>query len=846
MITVAFRSVWAYRRRLVGTTLAVVLGVAFLSGTFLLSDTLRSNFNRLFTRADRGTDVVVRSTTQVTSDQRQNRRATVDAALLATVRATPGVAEADPYIEGYGRLLGRDGKPVGRIGPPTRAANWVADPSLNPYRLSEGRAPRADDEVVINRGAAKAGGLHLGDTTTVLVPAPLRVKIVGIATFGTADGFGPSTFTGMTLGTAERYLADGQPRLTEILVKADPAHPADALAGEVQARLPSGVQAITGAQLSGEDIADINSGFLGFVRNGLLVFALIALLVASFSIYNTFSIVSAQRRREAALLRALGATQRQVFASTALETIAVGLAGSAVGWGAGMGLAVLLKAAFAGFGFALPAGGLTVSATSALVAIGAGVGATVIAGLAPAWHQGRVAPVEALTETMMETRRPSRLRAAVGTALTVGGALALVLAALGATTVALAVAGAALTTAGTVVLGPIVARPVAAALGAAAAATSYTGHLSRDNATRSPRRTAAAASALMVGVAVVTIFTVVASSLKASAAAAVDRSLTADLVVTGTGLGAATGGRFSPAMAPAIASVTGVRAAVGLGAGSAIIDGQSHAVTVADTTLLADVVDAGATAGSLNSVGSSAIGVSHDAARRAHLTVGTPVSMTFPDGATTHLSVAAVYGRADVLGDYLVSPRLWATHSTQPIDDRVLIALSPGANVRATSAVIDRVAAAYGAPPVLDRAQYRNAAAGSVDTILGLVYVLLVLAIVIALMGIANSLSLSIHERRRELGLLRAVGQTRAQTRRMVRWESVIISLFGTSGGIALGAFIGWAIVKAASASITVFAFPAAPVAAFVALGALSGMLAAVRPARRAARLDVLQAIAAP
>ena len=507
MIAITARSLWARKRRLVATLLAVVLGVAFLAGTLLLSDTLRANFDRLFTQADGGTDVVLRGATQIGSGN--SARTGVDASLLPRVRAVPGVADAQPYLQGYGQLLGRDGKPIGGNGPPTEAANWVGDPALNPYRLVAGHAPRADDEVVINRGAAKTGHLALGMTTTLLTPQPLRVHVVGITTFGTADGFGPGTFTGMTLHAARLYLTGpkgpGQAELTQILVRASPGVPATELAARLRPVLPAGVQAITGTQLATENLDDINSGFLGFLSTGLTAFAAIALLVAAFSIYNTFSILAAQRGRESALLRALGGTRRQLAVAGLAETLVVGVLGSVAGWAGGIGIAALLKGVFDGFGFALPAGGLVLRASSSVLAVTVGVAATVLAGVLPVLRGSRVPPLAALRELAAEPARISRARSVPGFLLIAGGVGAVIAGTAGGGQGA-AVAGAVGTLAGFVVLGPVAIRPAAAVLGAPIAALrGVGGRLARDNALRNPRRTAATASALMVGVAVATL-----------------------------------------------------------------------------------------------------------------------------------------------------------------------------------------------------------------------------------------------------------------------------------------------------------------------------------------------------
>jgi len=553
MIAITARSLWARKRRLVATLLAVALGVAFLAGTLLLSDTLRANFDRLFTQADGGTNVVLRGATEIGSGN--SARTGVDASLLPRVRAVPGVADAQPYLEGYGQLLGRDGKPIGGNGPPTQAANWVGDPALNPYRLVAGHAPRADDEVVINRGAARTGHLALGMTTTLLTPQPLRVHIVGISTFGTADGFGPGTFTGMTLDAARAHLAGpkgpGAPaELTEILVKASPGVPDEELAARLRPVLPAGVQAITGTQLATEDLDDINSGFLGFLSTGLTAFAAIALLVAAFSIYNTFSILAAQRGRESALLRALGGTRRQLAVAGLAETLVIGVVGSVAGWAGGIGIAALLKGVFDGFGFALPAGGLVLRASSSVLAVTVGVAATVLAGVLPALRASRVPPLAALRELDAEPARISRVRSALGFLLVAGGVGAVIAGTAGGGQ-GPAIAGAVGTLAGFVVLGPVAVRPAAALLGAPIAALrGVDGRLARDNALRNPRRTAATASALMVGVAVATLFTVIGASLKASATQGVGRAVTADLVVYQPGYAGSAGkAGFSPQLA---------------------------------------------------------------------------------------------------------------------------------------------------------------------------------------------------------------------------------------------------------------------------------------------------------
>jgi putative ABC transport system permease protein len=848
MWTLAARNLRARKRRLVSTVLAVALGVAFLAGTLVLSDTLRANFDQLFTQANGSTSVVIRSATQISGGAGTSQRTGVNAALLPQVRTIAGVADAQPYIEGYGQLVGHDGKAIGGGGPPTRAANWITDQGLNPYRLVSGRAPLADDEAVINLGAAKSGHLRLGDTTTLLTPRPVQIRIVGIATFGTADGFGPSTFTGLTLHAAQADLTGSNPgQVTQVLVRAAPGVTADQLAHRLQAELPAGLQAITGSQLAAENYDSINSGFLGFLSTGLTAFAVIAVLVAAFSIYNTFSILAAQRTREAALLRAVGGSRRQLITAGLLEALAVGAAGAGIGWAGGVGIAALLKGVFDGFGFALPAGGLVLTASSSVLAVLAGVAAAILAGALPAVRSSRTPPVAALREVAAEPSRVSRMRTAAGAVILAAGLAAVIAGAAGAGQGA-AIVGAAAAAAGFVMLGPAAARPAVTVLGGPITALrGVSGRLARDNAQRNPRRTAATASALLIGVTVAALFTVVGASMKATAASGVDHTLTADLVIDRGGYGGASGGGLNPQLAADLSRLPGVQLATGLASGNAVLGGHTSAITAADPAAIGHVLNLGVTRGSLGDLNPGSLAVSSKAAAGQHWAVGSRMPVTYPDGTAATLRIAAIFDHPDLTGDYLLDQADWARHAGQNLDSAVFLKVTAGesaSTVRATvTAAVDR----YGQPRVQDRDQYRASATSGVNTILGLVYVMLALAIVIALMGVANTLGLSIHERTRELGLLRAIGQQRRQAKSMIRWESVIISVFGTVGGVALGTFLGWAVVASASSStLGVFAAPPGQLAIFLVAGALAGVLAGLRPARRAARLDALTAIAAP
>src|SRR5437764_3148805 len=432
VLRIAIRRLTTGRRRLVGTVLAVFLGVAFLAGTLALSDTLRANFADLFATANSHTDVVLRSADQLTAggdrgpDLRQ--RGLLDARVPGQVAAVEGGAHAVADISGYGQIQGADGKAVGGNGPPRLAGTWIADPDLTPYRLVAGWAPRTAGEVVINRGAAKAGHLKVGDATIVEAPEPVHVTIVGIATFGTADGFGTSTFVAFTPEGAALHLTKDSTKVSRVLVRAAPGVSQETLAARVRAAVPASARAetITGGQLTKENLDDVTSGFLSALSTFLLIFAGVALLVGTFSIYNSFSILVAQRTRAAALLRTLGARRRQIIGAVLAETLAVGVAASLAGLAGGIGLAGLLKGLFDSAGFALAAAGLPVGTTSLAVAFGAGVATTVIAGAAPAVRASRVKPLAALRDVAVDRSGTSRARAAVGAGLFALGVAAVV------------------------------------------------------------------------------------------------------------------------------------------------------------------------------------------------------------------------------------------------------------------------------------------------------------------------------------------------------------------------------------------------------------------------------------
>lgn len=841
MLKLTIKNLTAHKRRLVAMSLAVILGVAFLSATLTLGDTMRAGFKSAIAEGIGDTSVAVRSATRLSGGDSGAQAGVVDAGLVDQLRNVDGVAQAEPSVEGVAQLIGADGRPLGGEGPPTIGANWVPTGPLNAFHIVDGRAPEAAGEVVIDRRSAREGDLHVGEQTIVRTPQPQQVTIVGIAGFGEYETLGGATMTFFTTDQASQLLLGAPGKLSSVSLAAEPGVSQAELAARVSPTLPAGTEAVTGATLRAEFEQSIEDDFLGFFRALLLAFAMVALLVATFSIYNTFSIVVAQRTRESALLRALGASRRQVLRSVVIEAFLIGAIASGIGLAAGYGLAAGMKALLGAQDLDLPVG-LVLTAGTITAALVVGVGVTLVASIAPAIKASRVAPLAAMRDVAVDRSATSKVRALAGLVTTGGGIALLIVGATGGT-FALVGIGTLVALTGFVLLGPVVARPAAAILGAPVAILrGRAGSLARRNAMRNPKRTAATASALMIGVAVVAAFTVLAASVKASVAHTADTAVKADLVLAQND-GSVPG--IDPATAPALRELPQLDKVVAAGVGTMRINGATEEPMVMDTTDLTALVDMQVQQGSLDHLPADGLALQADFAKEHGLALGSQVPVTFPDGTQSTMTVDVVYGLKNLFGDILVSQDAYVPHATQPADVVILMTTAPGVSTTDAQAAAQSVAERFYTPDVKTRSAYMDSVNAQVDQALAFVYGLLAIAVIIAVMGIGNTISLSVHERTRELGLLRAIGQSRRRIRTMVRGEAIVVAIFGTVGGLLLGTLGGWAVVQAIGddQGIGSFDLPVDRLLVVVALGALAGVLAARRPAKRAAKLDILGAI---
>jgi putative ABC transport system permease protein len=851
MFRVIAHGLLARKFRLFATALAVTLGVAFMAGTMVLTDTIGHTFDNLSSGVYKGTDAEVRAKATFSAPAMGggDQRPLISASLVQALRHVPGVTTDEGSVLGYARLIGKNGKAIGNPagGAPTLGGNWNQVSQLNPWTLVAGHPPRAADQVVIDKQSATTGHLRVGDMTTVLaLGPPQRFRVVGIIMFGSADSPGGASVALFTTPVAQR-LAAAPGKLTSVLFVASPGVSQQQLASNLRRALPPGLEAVTGATITKELQNSFQQG-MSFFNTFMMIFAVIALLVGGFMIFNTFSITVAQRTRENGLLRAVGASKRQVLGSVLAEAVAVGIVASAIGLAAGIAVATALKALLTGLGFGLPAGGIVFSARTVIVAGLAGLAVTVVAAVSPARKAGKVPPVAAMQEVPAgSSGYGSKQRIMVGTGILVLGMAALFTGLFGhiASNILVVGLGVLLVFFGVSVLGRTVSLPLSRVVGAPLPwLRSIAGKLARENAMRNPKRTAASASALMIGVGLVSFITILTSSTNASINSAVDRSFAGDIVIdSGAGLA---GGGIDPALAQRLNSLPQVSAATGVGAGIAKVFGKVEQMSAVDPRTAGKIFHVSPQAGAIGALGLGDIAVYKDVATAHHLRIGSPVPVLFRDAGRRTLRVALIYGDATAAPAprYFLGTPSYHAYFALHYDSKIVVQKAPGVSTTAALAAVRAVAARYSGTSVMDQTAFKAALTKPYNNLLTLVYALLALAILIALLGIGNTLALSIYERTRELGVMRAVGMTRRQLRASIRWESAIIALQGTLLGLLVGVFFGWALVLAMkNQGITVFSLPVMSLVIMVVLAGLAGVVAAILPSRRAAKLNILRAI---
>jgi putative ABC transport system permease protein len=831
--TLTIKQLAANKMRLIATAFAVILGVAFLAGTLILTDTIKATFDGVLTKADAGTDAYVRGVSPLALGYGESARP-LNATVLDTVRGVDGVDQASVVVSGYAQIIDKAGKAVGTPSTGVLGMNWVTVPALNPFTFSSGRAPTGPDEVAIDKHSADTAKLIVGDTTTVLSTGqPRSATIVGIVRFANVDTPGALAIVLFDDVTAQAVLNEpGQ--VDAIAVTARTGTSPDTLVLRLAPVVGASNEVISGAALTKEHQDDIKKDVSQF-GTFLTMFALIALFVGAFIINNTFSIIVSQRTKEMALLRAVGATGRQVRGAVLAEAAFTGLVASAAGLIAGIGVAKGLLSLFSALGVEIPVGSAVITTATVAISILTGLVITVASAVMPARRASKVPPIAALREVAQDRSAVSKKRVIAGLAATTL-AVATLLVGLSNSSATVVGIGAVALFLAVSILGPVLARPVAALFGAPIARLRGTaGVVARQNAMRNPTRTARTASSLMIGVALVSFLTIFAASIKASGAGEFRRDFRGTAIVDSGAIDSSSG--LSPAFAANLRTRPGVRAVAEQRDSAVEINGSPDFLNAYNTATIATLFDLGNINGSLANLGADGMAVKAETGPNA-VKLGDTRTITFPTGTAT-FTVKATYDRAgEFFGDQFVDLAAFEANLPMVIDARVYVAADD-------VDVVNNAATPYPTAKVLSTDAFITQQNGNINTILTLMYALLGLAVLIALLGIANTLALSIHERKRELGLLRAVGMTRAQVRSSVRWESVIIALFGTGLGLAIGSFLGWAMVRAiATGSFGRLVIPVGSLVTVTAIAAIAGVMAALMPARRAARIDILKAVA--
>lgn len=852
MLRVVLKNLAGHKLRTLFTAVAVALGVGFMAGTFVLTDTVSSSFDTIFTEAYAGLDAQVRGETAFEADAFDGgeQRPDIDPALADQVRDIDGVAAAEPVVQSIGSVLEDDGSPLNRGGAPSFGANWTGNPAIDLFTLEEGGAPEGATEAVVDTLTAEAGDLEVGDPFRVqTLRGPVDLELSGIVSYGESGNLGGASFVMMdTPAAIETFAFDG--KVQGVAVIAEDGLTQQEVVERIRPVLPAGSEVITATEAA-QEAQDAIGSIVDTIRTFLTVFALIALAAGSFLIYNTFGIIIGQRVRELALLRALGASRTQILGSVVVEAGVIGLIASIMGLVGGIALAFALQSLLASVGFGEPGSAPVVSPRTIIVSAVVGVVVSVLCSVVPALRASRIAPIAALREAATDDTSRTRTRLVIGAVLVAGGIALLVTGSQGSGNGAIVQTGlgTVLVFAGTVVLGPYLVPVLTGVLGFPLRLLGVAGVLGRDNARRNPKRSSGTAAALMLSVTLITFIAVFAQSFGKSINATIDERFEGDIEIITAGFGFPS---LNRELVDSLAGRDEVGAITGVQRGTIEIDGDTRLVYGVRFSDVTDVYDLGEVEGDIARLGTEEIAVDRATAERGLWRVGTELPVTYPDGTVGTLTVGALFEDGAIVaqnadGHVLVSDRVIRDHfpGVGQLIQRVDITAADGVTVEELRVAATEESARLAAAEVRDVDEIKEANNDQLAFSLRIFFALLGLALVIGALGVAITLALSVFERTREIGLLRAVGATRQQVATSITGESVIITLLGTILGLVIGIAGGTAIMLAQGDELDTLRIYLSPtfVVGVLVLALVIGVAASLIPGWRAARMDVLQAV---
>ncbi|WP_406493436.1 ABC transporter permease [Streptomyces sp. NBC_01604] len=839
MFRTALRNVFAHKARLLMTVLAVMLGVAFVSGTLVFTNTISEAYQKSSAKGFDQVDVAVEPEHQDSEGDTVGKTAELTQPLLDESTKVPGAASAIGVVNGFTAIADKDGKLIGG-GFQSQGGNYWGTKDTR-YPLVSGHAPSGEGQVLIDSETAKRAGYQVGDTVRLSVDGPvLDPKITGIFTTDDGNVAAGGSLALFDTATAQRLFGKTG-TYDQIDVRAKAGVSQTALKAELDKALPKNlVETTTGEQLAADQAEMISSSMSG-LKQGLLVFAGIALFVGTFIIANTFTMLVAQRTKELALLRAVGASRRQVTRSVLIEAFVVGVVAAVTGLAAGIGIGAGLRSLMGSLGATVPDGPLIVTPGTVGAALAVGVLVTMLAAWLPGRRAAKIPPVAAMSSLYAAaTTKSLVLRNTLG-ALFSGAGIAVVLAATtmsGSDGQAPMGLGAVLLIIGVFILTPLLSRPLIAAAAPVLRVFGVSGKLARQNSVRNPRRTAATASALMIGLTLITGMTVMAGSLQKSIDKMAASAIKADYVVS-----MANGNELSPDVEKKLGRIDDVTATSPLRNAPSRIDGETEYLTGVTGSTIGELTDLKVDSGAFK-VGGTQVVVDDTTATSHGWKAGSSFTVSYEDGEKQKLTVAGVYEGNEMIQGIILDNATLSPHQSDPADMQVMVKTSDGTS----GATKDQLEKALGSNPAIkvqDKKDLSDEIAQMFTLMLNMLYGLLAMAVLVAVLGVINTLAMSVFERSQEIGMLRAIGLDRRGIKRMVRLESLVICLFGGVLGIGLGVFFGWAAGELLGSSLATYelVLPWARMAVFLLLAATVGVLAALWPARRAGRLNMLAAI---